>query len=123
MKPNSTIFIVEDDKTISDLLTEQLKTLGHRVCGCADNAQNAVAGIQKFSPDLVLLDIELKGNFGGISVGDYLVSKTDIPFIYLSAHDDKAILQAARNTTPDGYLLKPFTINQLRVALEMAMRY
>jgi two-component system, response regulator PdtaR len=116
------IFYVEDDRMFSDLVTITLEKLGHSVCGRADNIGDAVAGIEKTSPDLVLLDIELNGAFGGIAVGDYLVSKTDIPFIYLSGHDDSSVLEEAKKTVPDGFLLKPFTGEQLRVAIEMALR-
>jgi two-component system, response regulator PdtaR len=122
MRPGSRIFYVEDDKDLSDLVTIKLEKLGFCVCGVADNVDDAITGIQNKDPDLVLVDIELQGKYGGLSVGDFLVSKTDIPFIYTSGHDDKRILDVARKTVPDGYLLKPFNDSQLRVAIEMAVR-
>jgi CheY-like chemotaxis protein len=116
------IFYVEDDRAFLNLVTKKLENLGHNVCGKADNVPDAIAGIEEAAPDLVLLDIELHGTFGGINVGEYLVSKTDIPFIYLSGHDDQSILEHAKKTVPDGFLLKPFTDDQLHVAIEMALR-
>ncbi len=122
MKPGSKIFCVEDTAELMELLKIQLKDLGFCVCGCSDNAQGAIAGIQKSKPNLVLIDIELNGKFDGVIIGDYLVSKTDIPFIYITGHDDDAVLKSARKTVPDGFLLKPFDAKQLRAAITMADR-
>jgi CheY-like chemotaxis protein len=122
MKHQLRIFYVEDDPTFSDLVTNKLEKLGYNVCGHAENAKDAIEGIGKSAPDLVLLDIELHGTYDGITVGDFLVSKTDIPFVYTSGHDDEVILARARKTVPDGFLVKPFGGNQLRVAIEMAAR-
>jgi DNA-binding response OmpR family regulator len=122
MKPGSKIFCVEDDTGLMELLKIQLEELGFCFCGSSDNAQGAIAGIQKNNPNLVLVDIELHGKFDGLIIGDYLVSKTDIPFIYLTGHDDDPVLKAAKKTIPDGFLLKPFDIKQLRAAIQMSDR-
>ncbi|WP_321505587.1 response regulator [uncultured Methanoregula sp.] len=113
---------MEDDTILSELEKILLEKLGYHVCGHADNARDAITGIQKKNPDLVLLDIELHENYEGILVGDFLNSKTNIPFIYVSGHDDKLTIEKARKTVPDGFLLKPFNDSQLRVAIEMAVR-
>lgn len=116
------IFYIEDDEQLADLLDVRLKRLGYQVGGRADNVSNAMTGIQTSKPDLVLVDIELHGKFEGLVIGDYLLSHTDIPFIYMTGYDDEKILDQARRTVPDGYLLKPFDDRQLRVAVEMAIR-
>jgi CheY-like chemotaxis protein len=116
------IYYIEDDEHLATLLDTQLKELGHLICGHADNAYDAMAGIKTGKPDLALVDIELHGRLEGLAIGDYLVSNTDIPFIYMSGHDERTILEQARRTIPDGYLLKPFDDRQLRVAVEMALR-
>lgn len=98
------IFCVEDDANVAHLLKNQLDVLGYHVCGFANNAQTAIAGIQKSNPDLVAVDIELQGRPEGFAIGDYLISKTDIPFIYVTGHDEKKTLEQARQTIPDGFL-------------------
>ena len=117
------IFYLEDDKQLSELLDLRLKKLGYHVCGHVDNASMAVDAIKTSKPDLALLDIELQGKFDGLAIGDYLLSNTDIPFVYMTGHDDEPILEQARRTVPDGFLLKPFDDRQLRVAVEMAIRH
>jgi len=116
------VFCVEDDSEFFDLISIQLNRMGHVVCGRAGCASDAIGSIGKTKPDVVLLDIELQGNLEGITVGDYLISETDIPFVYMSGHDDENILEMAKATLPDGFLLKPFDEHQLRVAIEMSNR-
>ena len=116
------IFFIEDDPDLAAVLNEYLVHLGYNVCGSAANIQDAVAGIQNSKPQLVLVDLMIKGTSGGITIGDYLASKTDIPFIYITAHDRAEVLKEARQTMPDGFLLKPFDERQLRAAIEMAQR-
>jgi DNA-binding response OmpR family regulator len=113
------IFCVEDNKDIAHLLQIQLENIGYQLCGIADNTKDAVAGIGKSNPDIVLVDIELHGKLDGLEIGKYLGSKTNIPFIYLSGHDDPKILEKARKTIPTGYLMKPFGNQELKVALEL----
>jgi len=122
MRPPLKIFYMEDDSQLADLLDCRLKKLGYDVCGHADNAGAAVDGIRTSEPDIALLDIELQGRNEGIAVGDYLLNNTDIPFVYMTGHDESEILEQARRTVPDGFLLKPFDERQLRAAVEMAMR-
>jgi DNA-binding response OmpR family regulator len=116
------IYYIEDDGNLSELMKTQLEKLGYEVCGSAQTAPAGIAGIQKCNPDLVLVDIELQGKPDGLAIGNYLISKTDIPFIYVTAHDENQMLAQARQTIPDGFLLKPFDMRQLKVAIEMANR-
>jgi len=116
------IYYMEDDRELAELLDLRLKQLGYEVCGKADCIDKAIKDIPECKPDLALLDIELNGKFEGLAVGDYLLSNTEIPFVYMTGHDDDAILEQARRTVPDGFLLKPFDDRQLRVAVEMALR-
>jgi len=122
MKTPLKVFYMEDDSQLAELLDIRLKSLGFSVCGHADNAGAAVDCIRDTNPDVASLDIELHGQNEGMRVGDYLLHCTDIPFIYMTGHDEPTILEQARRTVPDGFLLKPFDDRQLRVAVEMAMR-
>jgi AmiR/NasT family two-component response regulator len=87
-----------------------------------DNANVAIEAIKTSKPDIVLIDIELQGRYDGIAIGDYLLNCTDTPFVYMTGHDDAKTIELARNTVPDGYLLKPFDNRQLKVAVEMSIR-
>ena len=122
MKEFKKVFCVEDNTQIAQILQLHLEKLGYQMCGIADNARDAVAAIEACKPDIVLVDIELHGKPEGIDIGNFLNLKTDIPFVYLTGHDDTILLAKARKTTPNGYLLKPFDRNNLKVALDMAQR-
>ena len=89
-------------------------------CGAAANYQDAVTGIRNLRPDIVLIDVMLRGKPEGIAVGDFLIHHTDISFIYTTAHDDEKILTTVRCTLPDGFLLKPYDMRQLNAAINLA---
>jgi CheY-like chemotaxis protein len=114
------VFCVEDNEEIALLLQYQLEKLGYILCGVADNTPDAMAGIGESKPDIVLVDIGLNGKPEGLEIGNFLVSETDIPFIYVSGQDNPEILENARKTFPGGYLMKPFGRHELKVALDMA---
>jgi DNA-binding response OmpR family regulator len=122
MQKGKTVFCVEDNPDIVTIIEYHLNKLGYRVCGVADNAHDAVAGIGKSRPDIVLVDIGLNGKPEGLEIGSFLCARTDIPFIYLSGTDDPETLANAGKTIPDGYLFKPFDVTDLKTALDMAQR-
>jgi len=115
------VFCVEDDKDIVTIMRRLLEKLGYQMCGDADNTRDAVAAIEMSNPDVVLVDITLNGELDGLDIGNYLVSKTDIPFIYLTGHADPEILKKAEKTIPNGFLRKPFNHQQLKDALDIAL--
>lgn len=116
-----TIFYVEDDKVLAQVLEWQLKKLGYTVCGSARSGAEAIAGITGTKPDLVILDTELRGTMDGFEVGDFLAKKTTIPFIYMSSYSDDKILERAKRTGPESFILKPVNEEELRIALKMAL--
>jgi CheY-like chemotaxis protein len=115
------IFFVEDDEIIANLIEWRLNKLGYSVCGSAKNGVDAIPLIKEKKPDLVILDIELKGPMDGIEMGELLLSQTKIPFIYLTAHTEDTILKRAKNTGSRGFVKKPFSDDDLRVAIELAL--
>jgi CheY-like chemotaxis protein len=96
------IFFVEDDEIVADVIGWRLNKLGYNICGSAKNGVDAISLIKEKKPDLVLLDIELKGSMDGIELGELLSSQTKIPFIYLTAHTEDNILKRAKNTGSKG---------------------
>ncbi len=115
------IFYVEDDEILAKVLEWRLQKLGYTICGSAQSGPEAIAGITETKPDLVLLDIEIKGPLDGIEVGQYLADKTKIPFVYLTSHTEDSFLQRAKKTGPKGYVHKPIKGDELRIALTLAL--
>ena len=115
------VFFVEDDEILAKVIEWRLDKLGYSVCGTAATGVEAIALIKEKEPDVVLLDIELKGHMDGIDVGEFLSTKTKIPFIYLTSHTEDSFLKRAKKTGPKGYIRKPFTDDELRVAIELAV--
>ncbi|RFZ85247.1 response regulator [Mucilaginibacter terrenus] len=113
------ILIVEDEFIIADDLSFMLKHAGYHVCGIADSFDEAVGMIKKFQPELVLLDIHLKGKLTGIDLARHL-GELDIAFVYLSANSNQKILEEAKSTNPYGFMVKPFREKDVLVSLEIA---
>jgi CheY-like chemotaxis protein len=121
MEKKANIFYLEVDDIISKVIEWRLSKLGHNVCGSSKNGAQAIEKIQQLQPDVVLLDIELQGEMDGIEVGQFLETKTKIPFIYLTSRTEHDILQGVKKTGPDGFITKPFDDEGLRVAIELAI--
>lgn len=114
------ILISEDEVIIAEDLAACLEELGYQTCGI-DSGENILEMIRTMQPDLVLLDVNLKGEADGIEIGSRIREEFDIPFIYLTAYADKATLDRAKKTEPDGFLAKPFDEKNLRSAIELAL--
>jgi DNA-binding NtrC family response regulator len=113
------ILIVEDLFIEANDLRIILQKAGHTVCGVAKSVDQAMGIIKREKPDMVLLDIFLKGDLTGIHLAKYLGSH-NIPFIYLSANSNPSTLEAAKATQPYGFLVKPFREKDILVALDIA---
>ncbi|MFD1141181.1 sigma 54-interacting transcriptional regulator [Larkinella insperata] len=114
-----TILIVEDEFAVANDLRIILEKAGYIVSGIAFTVERALEINSQQRPDLVLLDIHLKGGQSGIDLARQL-SKEDIPFVYLSANTNASILEQAKTTNPYGFLVKPFREKDVLVALEIA---
>ena len=99
-----------------------LEGIGLIVAGVVASGEDAIARAEETSPDLVLMDIRLRGNLDGIEAAGTIHDRFDIPVIYLTAHSDDATVNRAKRTGPFGYLLKPFSGRELRVTVEMALQ-
>lgn len=114
------ILLVEDEKVVAADIEECVKGLGYEVVGAAVSGAEALRMAAQTEPDLVLMDIKLKGALDGIEVAATLYQHLKIPVVYLTAHADTEILERAKKTAPSGYLLKPFDNRSLRTAIELA---
>lgn len=117
------ILIVEDDDIIARLVEWRLAKLGYETCGRASDGNEALSLIERMSPDLVLLDIGLPGNCDGISVAHEVRRKNNVPIVFVTAHSNGEIIERAKQTRPNGFILKPFNDDDLRVGIELALRY
>jgi CheY-like chemotaxis protein len=115
------IVIVEDEGLIAADLESRLKKAGYSVPGTADSAQTALDLIEKTSPDLVLMDIRLKGKVDGIEVAGRIRERLDIPVVYLTAYEDQGMLERAGRTQAYGYIKKPIASASLQGAIEIAL--
>jgi len=115
------IFIVEDDDIIARLIEWRVKELGYDVCGRAATGDDAVSLIRSMPPDLVLLDIGLPGKCDGISVAQEIRKTLDLPIVFVTCHSHGEIIDRAKKTSPNGFILKPFSDDDLRVAIELAL--
>ena len=117
----NSILIVEDESIIAMELSARLQKLGYNVVGIAQNGLEAIAKTDELQPDLVLMDIYLKGEMDGVEATTTIKEKFAIPVIYLTANTDEQTFQRAKVTEPYGYLLKPFEERELHTAIEIAL--
>lgn len=113
------ILIVEDEYIIANDLELILVEAGYPVIGVADSVAEALALMDQQKPDIVLLDIYLKGKETGIDLAKQLEDRS-IPFIYISANDNKSVLEAVKATQPIGYIVKPFREKDILTTLEIS---
>jgi CheY-like chemotaxis protein len=116
------ILLVEDDDIIAKVTDWRLKNLGYEVCGRAVSASEAMELVVKATPDLVLMDINIKGDVDGIDTANMIKKGFNIPVVYVTSHSDGPTIERARATKPDGFIVKPFEDNDLRVAIELALK-
>ena len=117
----ATILIVDDEIIIARELESRLTNLGYEVPGIAASGKEAIRLVEATDPDLVLMDIVLKGDMDGIEAAAKIRQRRSVPVIYLTAYTDETTLQRARITEPFAYVVKPFSERELRANIEMAL--
>lgn len=115
------VIIVEDEFAIALDLETTLKKWGHEVIGIASDASQALALIHEQNPQLIILDIHLKGELSGIDLAKIILKDHDIPFIYLTAYGDRNTFIEASKTYPFAFVLKPFNTEELKRSIELAI--
>ncbi|HQL81135.1 MAG TPA: response regulator [Spirochaetota bacterium] len=121
MNKTKKILVVEDDAPSAFLLSQMLKKMGYEVLGPIDTGEKAIEEVAGQKPDLVLLDITLKGEMDGISTAQVLREQNPVPIIYLTVSADDNTIQRAKETVPYGYILKPYNRNMIGATVEMAL--
>jgi PAS domain S-box-containing protein len=115
------ILIVEDQAFVAEDLRRELEPLGYLVTGIAESGEQALRLIEEHRPDLILMDIDLAGDIDGIETVGLIPVDRAPAVIYLSAHDDAATLERARQSRPYGYLIKPCSGAVVHAAIMMAL--
>lgn len=115
------IIIIEDEAIIADDIEMMLEMMGHEVIGNVQNGDKALDIFSTNNPDLVILDITIKGSLNGIDLAHIIRDKYNFPFVYLTSHSDRMTLDAVKETLPYGYIVKPFTRQNLMSTIELAI--
>lgn len=115
------ILVVEDESIVALDLQESLRAMGYDPYAVAASADEAIACVTERCPDLVLMDIRIRGDRDGIETAAMLRERFLVPVLFLTAHADDATVARAKATTPHGYLLKPVRAAELRSAIEVAL--
>ena len=118
---NPKILIVEDENIVAMDLQKRLMNLGYDIVGIVSTGEEAVKKAIATAPDLVLMDVRLKGEMDGIEAASALRFQYGIAVVYLSAYADNDTLKRASKTEPFGYILKPFEERELHTTIEMAL--
>ncbi len=121
MAESAKILVVEDEQILALDMQAMLRRLGYEVVGLATSGEKAIALAEEKRPDLVLMDIKLRGAMDGVTAAERIVSSLRVPVIFVTANSDKLTLQRAKITTPFGYVLKPFEPRELHIAIEIAL--
>ncbi|MGA7123606.1 MAG: response regulator, partial [Polyangiaceae bacterium] len=122
MNAAATILVVEDEQIIAQDIRQTLSDLGYAVPRTVATGVQAFQYAEALKPQLVLMDIKLRGETDGIAAASEIRRCLGIPIVYLTSHSDDATLARAAETHPYGYLVKPFNDRDLRTAIEVALQ-
>ncbi|HEY3361467.1 MAG TPA: response regulator [Methanosarcina sp.] len=114
--------MVEDEHIVAMGIKRMLKSLGYTVTGVASSGEDAVSKAESTFPDVVLMDIMLKGDMDGVEAAKKTRERFDVPVVYLTAYSDNKILERAKRTEPFGYIIKPFDERDLYSSIEVTLQ-
>lgn len=115
------VLVVEDDRVNATDLCARLQKLGYPVAGTLALGEDAVARIDEFRPDIILMDVCLGGKMDGIQTAEAIREKHNLPIIFITANSDDATLTRAKSSRPWNFLVKPAKERELRIGIEMAL--
>lgn len=115
------ILVVEDEAITAMDIQKQLQKLGYKVPAIISSGEEAILMAEKLRPNLILMDIVLKGEIDGIVAAQRISNLYHIPVIFLTAYSDADTFNRAKSTLPYGYITKPFGLNELHMGVELAL--
>ena len=118
---NIKILIAEDEQIVAKNIEKRLTADGYQVVASVSTGEDAIEKAKLYSPDIILMDIKLKGKIDGIETADILRRNFQLPVIFLTSYADEETFQRAKSTEPFGYLIKPFDNKELNRVVELAL--
>lgn len=115
------IVVVEDDMNVAEVLKARLTSFGYEVVGSAVSGSDAIELVLTQGPDLVLMDIMLEGELNGIEAAEKIGRQSDVPVVFITCMSDQGVVDRAIETSPYGYIVKPYDMATLRSTIEIAL--
>jgi len=115
------VLIVEDERIIAESIKISIEKLNYSVCGIEAWGEKVTSAIEELQPDLILMDIRLRGEMSGVQAAAIIKDKFDLPVVFLTSYSDDKTIQNAKYTYPYGYLVKPFEERELYATIEIAL--
>jgi DNA-binding LytR/AlgR family response regulator len=122
MEDSYKILIIEDEMIIGANISQLLENLGYNVMGIIPRVEDVLPKIKDSQPDIILMDINLKGEIDGIELSHLIQKKHKIPIIFLTANSDDAHFNRAKMTNPYGFISKPFKKIDIQRTVELAIK-
>jgi DNA-binding LytR/AlgR family response regulator len=116
------ILIVEDEVLVAEDISDYLKEFGFNVTGIAVSASECLSLLDKQTPNVILMDINIKGDLDGIELAQLINKRFSLPIIFLTANNDTNTTQRALKANPHSFLSKPFNVTDLKIAIELAFQ-
>ena len=121
--PAEKILIVEDKKLAANVMKDGLEKLGYSVADTASTGEEAIRMAEQYIPDLVLMDIHLRGPMNGIEAAKQIRSGSNIPVIFVTGDKDENLMERSKAAEPLNYVIKPFSFKELQATIETSLNY
>lgn len=115
------VLIVEDEVIVSTDLSRKLNKMGYVVTGCVRYGERALETARETAPDIVLMDVHLKGDMDGTEAAEQITAELDLPVIFMTAFSDEETIARAKKSSPYSYLTKPIRLEEMKINLEMTL--
>ena len=115
------ILVVEDEGIVAEEIRSRLESLKYKIPAVAFSGEEAIEKAEEIHPDLVLMDIKLKGSMDGVTAAEQIRARFSIPVVFVTAYADEETLRRAKMTEPYGYIMKPFKEEELHINIEVAL--
>ena len=115
------LMVVDDEAVITTQLEDRLQSMKYYVVGTASSAEESVSMARELCPDLILMDIVMKGKLDGIEAAEIIKNEMDVPIIFLTGYTSDNYIKRAKQVMPFGYIVKPFREEDVRANIEIAL--
>ena len=115
------LMVVDDEAVITTQLEDRLQSMKYDVVGTASSAEESVSMARELCPDLILMDIVMKGKLDGIEAAEIIKNEMDVPIIFLTGYTSDNYIKRAKQVMPFGYIVKPFREEDVRANIEIAL--